>query len=63
MMGRAALIARTQQGDEGVDAEFLSAKIVTARFYAEHLLPQAAGLAAAIVEGADSVLELDESLF
>ena len=63
MMGRAALIAKAQQGDEGVDADFLAAKQITARFYAEHLLPQTGGLAAAIVSGADSVLALDAALF
>lgn len=63
MMGRAALIALAGQGDEDADADFLAAKLVTARFYAEHLLPQVAGLAAAVVDGADSVLALDEALF
>ena len=63
MMGRAALIAKEQQGDDGADADFLAAKQVTARFYAEHLLPQTGGLAAAIVSGADSVLALDAALF
>lgn len=63
MMGRAALIALARQGDEDADADFLAAKLITARFYAEHLLPQVAGLAAAVVDGADSVLALDEALF
>jgi acyl-CoA dehydrogenase len=63
MMGRAALIAKEQQGDDGADADFLAAKQITARFYAEHLLPQTGGLAAAIVSGADSVLALDAALF
>jgi acyl-CoA dehydrogenase len=62
-LGRAALIAREKQGEDGVDEDFLQAKIITARFFAEHLLPQVGGLASAIVAGADSVLELDENLF
>ncbi|NWK77144.1 acyl-CoA dehydrogenase [Aquitalea sp. LB_tupeE] len=62
-LGRAALIAREKLGEDGVDEDFLKAKITTARFFAEHLLPQVGGLAAAIVDGADSVLELDENLF
>ncbi|PXX44463.1 acyl-CoA dehydrogenase [Aquitalea magnusonii] len=62
-LGRAALIAREKLGEDGVDEDFLKAKITTARFFAEHLLPQVSGLAAAIVAGADSVLELDDSLF
>ncbi|RQO66780.1 acyl-CoA dehydrogenase [Aquitalea sp. FJL05] len=62
-LGRAALIAREKLGEDGVDEDFLKAKIITARFFAEHMLPQVGGLAAAIVDGADSVLELDDSLF
>ncbi|MEY2570279.1 MAG: 3-(methylsulfanyl)propanoyl-CoA dehydrogenase, partial [Acidimicrobiaceae bacterium] len=38
--------------------ESLAAKLTTARFYCEQLLPQAAGLAAAVTAGADRLLEL-----
>lgn len=62
-LGRAALIAKDKLQEADADADFLNAKIVTARFFAEHLLPQASGLAAAIVRGADSVLALDEAQF
>jgi len=62
-MGRAALIAQAKLAEDGADAEFLSAKLVTARFYGEHLLPQIAGLAPAILQGAESVMALDEALF
>ncbi len=37
------------------DKEFMAAKITTARFYAEHILPRTSSLRAAIVDGADSV--------
>ncbi|MFN3304734.1 MAG: acyl-CoA dehydrogenase [Roseateles sp.] len=40
------------------DKDFMAAKIATARFYAEHILPRTASLRAAIVHGADSVTEL-----
>jgi len=40
------------------DKEFMAAKITTARFYAEHILPRTGALRAAIVDGADSVTEL-----
>ncbi len=33
------------------DADFLTQKVVTAKFYAEQLLPQAAGLASAVTAG------------
>ncbi|MFG6414827.1 acyl-CoA dehydrogenase [Roseateles sp. DC23W] len=40
------------------DKAFMAAKITTARFYAEHILPRTASLRAAIVDGAHSVTEL-----
>ena len=40
------------------DKAFMEAKITTARFYAEHILPRTGALRAAIVDGADSVTEL-----
>jgi len=56
-MARAALVAQTalQQGEE---TAFMQAKIITARFYADHLLTKAPGLRDAIVQGASSVTAL-----
>ena len=34
------------------DVEFMEAKIITARFYSDHVLSQAPGLAYAVVNGA-----------
>ena len=62
MMARAALIADAKQVAGG-DADFCRAKIITARFYAEHILPQAGGLASAVTSGAASVLALTEAQF
>ena len=42
---------------------FLSAKAVTARFYAERLLPQTTSLLAAVMAGAESVMALPEEAF
>ncbi|MCK6419869.1 MAG: acyl-CoA dehydrogenase [Aquabacterium sp.] len=50
-----ALIAAERLHAAGEDAAFMSAKIATARFYAEHILAKAPGLRDAIVEGAGSV--------
>jgi butyryl-CoA dehydrogenase len=62
-MARAALIAeRKLQAGEG-DARFYQAKIATARFFADHVLSQAAGYRAAIVEGSAGVLALAEDQF
>jgi alkylation response protein AidB-like acyl-CoA dehydrogenase len=53
---RSALIARQRLAASGADAEFHEAKIMTARFYADHVLSQAPGLAHAIVHGAAGAL-------
>ena len=37
---------------------YLEAKITTARFYAEQLLPQTAGLLPAVTAGADRLFEV-----
>jgi len=53
-----ALMAAEDALAAGEDVDFMRAKISTARFYAEHILPRTSGLRDAIVEGADSVTEL-----
>ncbi|KAF0115241.1 MAG: putative acyl-CoA dehydrogenase [Rhodospirillaceae bacterium] len=47
----------------GGNGAFLSAKVVTARFYAERLLPQTTSLLAAVMAGAESVMALPEEDF
>jgi 3-(methylthio)propanoyl-CoA dehydrogenase len=56
---RSALISRqrlAQAKGNGADAGFYEAKIMTARFYADHVLSQASGLAHSIVHGAAGAL-------
>ncbi len=53
-----ALIAAEERLAAGDDAAFMSAKIATARFYAEHILARAPGLRDSILEGGDSVTAL-----
>jgi len=53
-MARGLLVAQEQIA-QGVDAPFMKAKIITARFYADHLLTKAPGIRDAIVEGAECV--------
>ena len=53
-MARSLLVAQEQLA-QGVDTAFMQAKIITARFYADHLLTKAPGMRDSIVEGADSV--------
>ena len=64
LMARAAMAARRRLEDDGAapDRAFLEAKVQTARFYADNILPQAAAEAVAVTRGADSTLALDEAL-
>lgn len=63
-LGRAALVAQRQLASgESEDRDFLQAKLMSARFFFEHLLPQTSGLASAILEGAESVLAFEEAWF
>jgi alkylation response protein AidB-like acyl-CoA dehydrogenase len=63
MMARAAEVAQRKCAEPGADTTFYDAKIVTARFYCEHILPQAAACKRTVVNGAGSVLALEESQF
>jgi len=62
-MGRAALAAAKHLQDGIGDARFLTAKIQTARFYADCVLPRATSLARTITEGGDSVLAVAAEQF
>ena len=62
-MARAAQIASEQLAAGDGNPDFLRAKIATARFYTDVLLPQTSGLAHAIVHGGDSVLALAAEAF
>jgi 3-(methylthio)propanoyl-CoA dehydrogenase len=53
-LARSLLVAQDEL-KAGTDAAFMQAKIITARFYADHLLSKAPGIRDSIVEGADSV--------
>jgi alkylation response protein AidB-like acyl-CoA dehydrogenase len=61
-MARALLVAQDKRAE---DPSFYGAKIATAQFYAEHVLPQASALEAAIVsaKGDEGVLALSEDQF
>ena len=59
-MARALLIA---QEKHATDPAFFSAKQVTARFYAETVLPQAAGLAQAIVQAGATTNRMAADMF
>ena len=59
-MARALIVAEQKLAD---DSEFFSAKIATARFYAEYLLSQVPGVAASVLEGGVAVNSLTAEQF
>jgi alkylation response protein AidB-like acyl-CoA dehydrogenase len=61
-MARAALVARARL-NAGEDENFCRAKIATARFYAEQILPKANALLTAVKSGASTALALEEEQF
>lgn len=60
-MARSALAV--VNGASADDASFAKAKLQTVRFYAQHIMPRAGGLADAAMAGADSVMGLPEESF
>jgi len=62
-MARAARIAHRLLADGEPSGAFLRAKMTTARFYAEHVLPQAGACRDEITMGAASTLALEDALF
>jgi 3-(methylthio)propanoyl-CoA dehydrogenase len=62
-MSRAALIAEQKLLAGEGDAAFYKAKVATARFFAEHVLTSASGIASAIIDGGASVTALDVEQF
>ena len=62
LMAKSAAIAAKRLA-EGSSDDFYKAKLATATYFADHQLPQAGGLAAAITAGSASVFALPENLF
>jgi hypothetical protein len=56
LLARSAAAAQRALAEGRGDAGFLTQKVLTARFYAEQLLPQAAGLAPAVTAGPEDLL-------
>jgi len=61
LMGRAALAAAKHLGAGAGDAPFYRTKIATARFYADHLLPQAGAFAASVMAGDAALAAVDDA--
>ena len=62
-MGRAAEIAHTKLASKDSDADFYKAKIITARFYAEQILPRSAAYLEAVTSESNSAMDLPEEQF
>lgn len=62
-MARAAAIAAAKLKSGEGDGKFYEAKLATARFYAEQILPQALAYRTAIVDGGAAVMALAEEQF
>ncbi|MGA7986599.1 MAG: acyl-CoA dehydrogenase [Burkholderiales bacterium] len=62
-MARAALVAEKKLAAGEGDQAFYRAKIVTARFYADHLLVQAPALRDTVLNGGAGAMALDEDQF
>ena len=58
LMAEAAL-----RGDGGETPEFYAAKLATARFFMQRLLPETGALASAILAGGDSMMAFDDAAF
>jgi alkylation response protein AidB-like acyl-CoA dehydrogenase len=63
MLARSAQVAAKQLAAKEGDAGFLKAKILTTRFFGDHVMAQAPALASAAMAGSESVLAVDEALF
>jgi alkylation response protein AidB-like acyl-CoA dehydrogenase len=62
-MARAALIAQQRLAEGSGDPAFMKAKIGTARFYADHVISRAEGLAYTAIHGAAGVFALADEQF
>ena len=62
-MGRAATVAHAKLAGKEGNADFYKAKIITARFYAEEILPRSAGYLEAATSDSSSAMEMPEYQF
>ena len=60
---RMAIVARQKIAEGGEDKSFYEAKLMTAQFYFERLLPRTESLKATMLAGADSLMQMPEELF
>src|SRR5690606_37138356 len=61
-LGR-ALLAAAENSETGHDPGFMEAKIMTARFYAEYILPRAVLCRDVVLEAADTIMQFPTEQF
>ncbi len=62
-MARAAIAATQRLADGDPDTAFLEAKIMTAKFYAAHILPRSSGYCQAAISGSEVIMAMPEASF
>ena len=60
---RMVAVAAPKAGEDGEAAQFYRAKVQTAKFFMERLLPQTGALLAAIRSGAATMMEFEDAAF
>jgi hypothetical protein len=63
LLAKGALAAKSELAQGGADEKFLKAKIVTARFYGEQILPRASSLKVMATAGSATVMAMAEDAF
>ncbi len=63
LLAQGALAAKAELDRDGADKKFLNAKIVTARFYGEQILPRAASLKVMATAGSATIMAMAEDAF
>jgi len=63
MWAQMAEVALNKIKEEGADKDFYQAKIDTARFYFNKILPHGYGMLASIVNGSKSVMAMQDEAF
>ncbi len=62
-MARAALAATRRLADGNSDSAFLEAKVMTAQFYAAHILPRSSAYCQAAISGSEVIMAMPEASF
>ena len=60
---RMAVLSKQKMAAADGDAAFYEAKVLTARFYFDRLLPRTQSLKATVLAGADTIMDMPEALF